>query len=175
MKQIFIVALAAGILLPAMQGCKRQQQQQPQSDRQPSVCFPIASGKIWPDTIAHKTINGVGDFTVSVTGGQIVIEPPAGLKKFRWSLRTESNETAVPSTKQARRAASSAASAGDMDGDGVLDCEDWCMEVPGTPENRGCPPGVDGIPPVRWVELLRMSEGGEELVIEYGLDECPGE
>ncbi|HXF99748.1 MAG TPA: hypothetical protein VNL69_03140, partial [Bacteroidota bacterium] len=88
MKQTIIVVLAAGILLPAMQGCKRQQQQQAQSVRQPSVCFPIASGKIWPDTIAHKTIKGIGNFTVSVTGGQIVIEPPAGLKKFRWSLRT---------------------------------------------------------------------------------------
>ncbi|HXG01194.1 MAG TPA: hypothetical protein VNL69_10410, partial [Bacteroidota bacterium] len=69
MKKTIIVVLAAGIILPAVEGCKRQQQQQQQSVQQPSVCFPIASGKVWPDTVAHKTISGIGDFTVSVTGG----------------------------------------------------------------------------------------------------------
>ena len=166
------VVLIAACALTLLYGCKRQQQQQEQSRalQQPSVSVPIAAGKVWHDTIAHKTINGIGQFTVTVIEGQVHIEPPEGLTKLRWSVRTVAEEAMPAAVRQ--RPTATAAVAGDMDGDGVLDCEDWCMEVPGTPEYRGCPPGVEGIPPVRWVELLRMTEGGNELIIEFGLEDC---
>ncbi len=147
-------------------GCARKQRTE--SPGRTSVSLPIASGKVWRDTTAQTTIKGIGTFTVSSRDGEITVEPPEGLKKFRWAVVSSRSDTAAPPAQRA----TAPASAGDMDGDGVPDCEDWCMEVPGTPENRGCPPGVEGTPPIRWVELLRMTEGGDEIIVQFGLDEC---
>jgi hypothetical protein len=161
-----LLALALIVLVATLPGCKRRQQTE--SLEQTSVSLPLLPGKVWRDTTAQKTVKGVGTFTVVARNGQITVQPPAGLKKFRWAV------VSAPKAEMHSRTTITAApvAEGDMDGDGVPDCEDWCMDTPGTPENRGCPPGVEGIPPIRWIELLRMTEEGQEIIIQYGLDEC---
>lgn len=163
---LLFTVLVPFALSTIVSGCARQQRKD--IPGQTTVKLPIASGKVWRDTTAQKTVKGIGTFTVISRDGQITVEPPVGLKKFRWAVVSARSDTATP--EPPRKAAPAAAE--DMDGDGVADCEDWCMDVPGTPENRGCPPGVEGIPPIRWIELLRMTEGGDEIIVEYGLEEC---
>ncbi len=166
LRSLSLLLLTALAFSAIVSGCTRRQRTE--TPGRTSVSLPIASGKVWRDTTAQKTIHGIGTFTVISRDGQITVEPPAGLKKFRWAVASARTDTTTP---EAPRTTAPAA-AGDMDGDGVPDCEDWCMDVPGTPEHRGCPPGVEGSPPIRWIELLRMSEGGDEIIVEYGLEEC---
>ncbi|MER3524804.1 MAG: hypothetical protein C4326_12335 [Ignavibacteria bacterium] len=170
MKTRVVHLLLGGVLLSLLlQGCP-QQEKKARTVESPAVRVPIVAEKIWRDTTARKPIKGIGTFTVSVSNGNVSIEPPSGLKRFLWSVHSDSSEHAAEFAKRTVSAAP-----GDTDGDGVPDCEDWCIDVPGNPENRGCTPGVDGAPPSVWVELLHMIEENNVLVVQYGLEQCPEE
>ncbi len=161
-----ICCIVVGMTI-AIHGCAPQMQQ-----TVPSASFPLAGGKIWPDTTVRKNIDGLGTFLVSIKNGQINVTPPQGLNVLKWSI------TSIKKTGEKEGAAPKMLSAapqkeGDRDGDGVPDCEDWCVEVPGPPENNGCPEGMDGIPPIRWAELMKLEDNTDKLVIEFGIEGCP--
>lgn len=165
-RQFFGVVMVLGAIL-AIRGCAPQTQQ-----TQPSASFPLAGGKVWPDTTVRKQIDGLGTFEVSIRNGQINVIPPKDLNVLRWSVLSIRKEDQKGSTALKPLSASPAGQEGDKDGDGVPDCEDWCVEVPGPAENRGCPEGMDGIPPIRWAELMKLEDDTDELVVEFGVEGC---
>lgn len=168
MKRTVFSALCALVLVAGwiLHGCAPQTRQ-----TVPSASFPLAGGKVWPDTTVKKDIDGLGTFQVSIVGGQIIVTPPQGLNVLKWTITSAKKEAKAGSPRKARSAALQ--ESGDRDGDGVPDCNDWCVEVPGPPENNGCPEGMDGIPPIRWVELMNLEDNTDSLVIEFGIEGCP--
>ena len=159
---MILLALTAVLLL--LEGC-------PSTQRTPSASFPLAGGKIWRDTTATVSVPSVGRFQVVVSNGQINITPPPGLNTLRWSIVSKKSDAKTEKQKMDNRSMA-ASGTGDEDGDGVPDCEDWCVNAPGPRENNGCPAGIDGVPPIRWIELMSMSDKGDVLVIEYGAEGC---
>jgi hypothetical protein len=161
--------VASFVVMMILQGC-------PPPPLPPSASFPIAGGKVWRDTVATVEIKGIGAFRVQIVNGQVSITPPVGLNSLRWGITSKHQEqkSSAEQTLQKKNKQLMAAASGDRDRDGVPDECDWCPDDPGEAP-RGCPPGVDGVPPIRWVPLMRLSEGGDELAIEYGIEGCEGQ
>lgn len=171
--RITAIVMAALIVAIALQGCTPERKGS--SNGKPSVSLPIAGGKVWRDTTVEKNVKGVGTFTVAIRGGQISITSPAGLNTLKWSITSVHKDNSKQASQKKKSAALSTGGGGDYDHDGVPDCEDWCITIPGPPENHGCPPEVDGVPPIRWIELMSLSEGVDTLLLEYGIEGCEGQ